>query len=80
MSSEACERVREPSEIEIASTTKNGEEFITGVNYIELAYRSAHPIQKIDVLLGEAYLSSISLSNKTQGTYTGTFDIPVGYL
>gem|GEM_PF-6410155 len=37
--------------MQIATTTKDGDNMIVGANYIELAYRSNHPVISIEAYL-----------------------------
>jgi hypothetical protein len=51
MSKETCQRTGVAGSIEVGATVKNGDTFVYGSNYIEIAYKSTTPLTKIEVLL-----------------------------
>lgn len=69
VSSETCERPDVASDIQIATTTQNGETIVVWSNYIELAYRSNNPIQNIEVFLGTEKIKDIDVGNELEWTY-----------
>ncbi|MCP4523957.1 MAG: hypothetical protein GY828_07110, partial [Candidatus Gracilibacteria bacterium] len=73
---DVCERASEPSHIQIGSEVKNGDFFAKGVNTIKIAYRSTHPIVRLDILLNDTLLKSVSIENKKEGIYQGDILIP----
>ncbi|QFR39220.1 hypothetical protein A9Q91_03215 [Candidatus Gracilibacteria bacterium 28_42_T64] len=80
ISDQTCKREERESSIIIKSTTNNGDGFVAGENFIELAYKSNHPIIKIDILIGGSLVDEIKLRNKKTGTYSGKFHIPSSFV
>ncbi|MFA5917708.1 MAG: penicillin-binding protein [Candidatus Gracilibacteria bacterium] len=76
-----CKREENPTvgNIQIASKINAKDQLLTGINYIELAYRGDSPIIKIDILLDEIKIDTISLPGKKEGSYKGNFKIPDNY-
>ena len=75
ISGKECERSDLPSDIIIKTTTPNGASFVNGNNFIELAYRSNHPIIRLDVFLGDSLVSAIDVQEKTEWAYKWSFNI-----
>jgi len=77
VSSKVCERSSMPSDIIIRTSTPDGASFVKGTNFIELAYRSNHPIVRIDVFLWWNSIVQVPLSaGKNQWTYKWSFEVP----
>ncbi|MCP4523003.1 MAG: penicillin-binding protein [Candidatus Gracilibacteria bacterium] len=74
-----CERSAEVSHIQIGSEIKNGDFFVKGINTIRLAYRSTHPMIRLDVLLDGKQVDTIDIDNKKEGIYQGNILIPSSY-
>ncbi len=80
ISEEVCERTwAENSDIVIKSTIKSWDTFSIWTNYIQLAYKSTNPIQKILVFLWNESVYEIKVSNKTKWTYEWSIIIPRTY-
>lgn len=73
-----CERTHFAGEIQVWSSVENGSTLVNGANYIEVWYRSEHPITRLDIFLGEKSISSVPLEPKRNGFYTGDINIPNG--
>ena len=73
---EICERPDTVSNIEIWSTTKNGDSVVFWENYIEIAYRSTTPLLKLEAYIGGSLLQTIPLENKLQWVYRWSIAIP----
>ena len=77
VSSKVCERSSMPSDIIIRTSTPDGASFVKGANFIELAYRSNHPIVRIDVFLGWKSIVQVPLTaGKNEWTYQWSFVVP----
>ncbi len=74
-----CERDSLESNIEIKSTIKSWDIFVNWSNYIELAYRSSHPIIRLDIFIWENKISNIKINSKLKWVYKWVFSIPTWY-
>jgi len=75
-SDEICERSDLASDIILKTTTEDDDSFVRGSNFIELAYRSNHPIIRLDVFVGGESIKQIPLTSKKEGVYKWSFEIP----
>lgn len=76
---ERDEKLVASSNIEVRTKIENGETFINGYNYVEIWYRSANPITKLQILLWDNIIQEIKTDGKTTGVYMGWITIPAWY-
>ncbi len=76
VSSKECERSDLPSDIIIRTSTPNGASFVRGTNFIEVAYRSNHPISRLDIFVGWKSIAQVPLAWKNQWAYKWSFELP----
>lgn len=81
MSDEVCERQNFAAEIELGTNITSWDILTNWANYIEVWYRSASPIVKIEVYLDDVIIANIPLTTSQQNwLYTGNINIPIGTL
>jgi penicillin-binding protein 1A len=71
-----CARSHLAGSIEIWSSIESGDILVNGSNYIEIGYRSDHPIVKVDIFLWDEKIKQIDLSSENNGFYTWDINIP----
>ncbi len=77
VSSKVCERSSMPSDIILRTSTPDGASFVKWTNFIELAYRSNHPIVRIDIFLGWKSIVQVPLTaGKNEWAYKWSFEVP----
>jgi len=76
---ESCPRNTNAGNITVRANIEDGQTFVNGANYIEIAYRWDNPIIRLDIYAGENKISSLPIENKKEWWYFGNFSIPSWY-
>ena len=71
-----CARSDLPSEIEIWAKISNGETFVSGSNFIQVAYRSVSPIQSLIASIWGSQVANISTWWNLEWVWSGNIAIP----
>lgn len=76
---ESCPRNESAWNSTVRANIKDGQIFVNGANYIEIAYRGTNPIIRLDIYLWENKITSLPIEKKKEGGYFGNFSIPSWY-
>lgn len=73
------EKLVSKSNIEIATKIQDWDNFINWYNYVEIWYKSANPIVKLQIFLWDTLIQDIKVANKTSWVYAWNIEIPKWY-